>query len=175
MAATQSMKTPVASAQVVRAHGAARHAARQVKVAHLKPASVFGRMPTVQSIKSGRVASSPVVVVRAADDKVVVIGLAADSGGDPLLDPAEKIDAPKTLMIEGLHPFYDDRVNELVDRINLDISGAWLASASNSLSWPCTAPLLGAAAQRFSPIVNLSTSVAALWLMLLVSRLPPCR
>eukprot|EP00887_Chlorella_sp_A99_P008117 scaffold12.g8117.t1 len=40
-----------------------------------------------------------------------------------LLDPPERIDAPKILIIEGLHPFYDDRVNELVDfRIYLDIS-----------------------------------------------------
>lgn len=40
-----------------------------------------------------------------------------------LLDPAERIEAPKILIIEGLHPFYDDRVNELVDfRIYLDIS-----------------------------------------------------
>ena len=40
-----------------------------------------------------------------------------------LLDPAEKTEAPKILIIEGLHPFYDDRVNELIDfRIYLDIS-----------------------------------------------------
>jgi phosphoribulokinase len=40
-----------------------------------------------------------------------------------LLDPAEEIKAPKILIIEGLHPFYDDRVNDLVDfRIYLDIS-----------------------------------------------------
>lgn len=40
-----------------------------------------------------------------------------------LLDPPERLDAPKILIIEGLHPFYDDRVNELVDfRIYLDIS-----------------------------------------------------
>ena len=40
-----------------------------------------------------------------------------------LLDPPETIKAPKILIIEGLHPFFDDRVNELVDfRIYLDIS-----------------------------------------------------
>ena len=40
-----------------------------------------------------------------------------------LLDPPERLDAPKILIIEGLHPFYDDRVNDLVDfRIYLDIS-----------------------------------------------------
>lgn len=40
-----------------------------------------------------------------------------------LLDPAEKTEAPKILIIEGLHPFYDDRVNDLIDfRIYLDIS-----------------------------------------------------
>eukprot|EP00205_Picochlorum_sp_RCC944_P001238 CAMPEP_0182606506 /NCGR_PEP_ID=MMETSP1330-20130603/1360_1 /TAXON_ID=464278 /ORGANISM="Picochlorum sp., Strain RCC944" /LENGTH=379 /DNA_ID=CAMNT_0024824865 /DNA_START=43 /DNA_END=1182 /DNA_ORIENTATION=+ len=40
-----------------------------------------------------------------------------------LLDPPEKTDSPKILIIEGLHPFYDDRVNDLVDfRIYLDIS-----------------------------------------------------
>jgi phosphoribulokinase len=40
-----------------------------------------------------------------------------------LLDPAEKTDSPKILIIEGLHPFYDDRVNDLIDfRIYLDIS-----------------------------------------------------
>ena len=32
-----------------------------------------------------------------------------------LLDPAEKTDSPKILIIEGLHPFYDDRVNDLID------------------------------------------------------------
>ena len=39
------------------------------------------------------------------------------------LDPAESISAPKILIIEGLHPFYDDRISELCDyRIYLDIS-----------------------------------------------------
>jgi phosphoribulokinase len=41
-----------------------------------------------------------------------------------LLDPPERIESPKILVIEGLHPFYDDRVNDLIDfRIYLDISG----------------------------------------------------
>jgi phosphoribulokinase len=40
-----------------------------------------------------------------------------------LLDPAETIEAPKILVIEGLHPFYDKRVRDLVDySIYLDIS-----------------------------------------------------
>lgn len=40
-----------------------------------------------------------------------------------LLDPPEDTTSPNILIIEGLHPFYDDRVNELVDfRIYLDIS-----------------------------------------------------
>lgn len=39
------------------------------------------------------------------------------------LDPAEDTSAPRVLIIEGLHPFYDDRVSELCDyRIYLDIS-----------------------------------------------------
>lgn len=39
------------------------------------------------------------------------------------LDPAEEIKAPKILIIEGLHPFYDERVAELCDfKIYLDIS-----------------------------------------------------
>ena len=43
-----------------------------------------------------------------------------------LLDPPERIDSPQILIIEGLHPFFDDRVNDLVDfRIYLDISGGW--------------------------------------------------
>ena len=42
-----------------------------------------------------------------------------------LLDPAERIESPDILIVEGLHPFYDDRVNDLMDfRIYLDISGA---------------------------------------------------
>jgi phosphoribulokinase len=40
-----------------------------------------------------------------------------------LLDPPETTESPKILIIEGLHPFYDDRVNDLIDfRIYLDIS-----------------------------------------------------
>ncbi len=40
-----------------------------------------------------------------------------------LLDPPEEIKSPKILIIEGLHPFYDDRVNDLIDfKIYLDIS-----------------------------------------------------
>ncbi|KAJ9506504.1 hypothetical protein QJQ45_019631 [Haematococcus lacustris] len=40
-----------------------------------------------------------------------------------LLDPAETIKAPKILVIEGLHPFYDQRVRDLLDfKIYLDIS-----------------------------------------------------
>eukprot|EP00897_Mesotaenium_endlicherianum_P006822 jgi/Mesen1/6168/ME000317S05296 len=40
-----------------------------------------------------------------------------------LLDPAERIEPPKILVIEGLHPMYDERVRELLDfSIYLDIS-----------------------------------------------------
>lgn len=40
-----------------------------------------------------------------------------------LLDPPETITPPKVLVIEGLHPFYDERVRNLVDfKIYLDIS-----------------------------------------------------
>ncbi|KAG1678870.1 hypothetical protein FOA52_003538 [Chlamydomonas sp. UWO 241] len=40
-----------------------------------------------------------------------------------LLDAPETISAPKILVIEGLHPFYDKRVRDLVDfKIYLDIS-----------------------------------------------------
>jgi len=42
-----------------------------------------------------------------------------------LLDPPEKIEAPEILIIEGLHPFFDKRVQELLDfKIYLDISDA---------------------------------------------------
>lgn len=213
MASTQTFK-PVAAASVAMRTSAPRaHAPGAVKVAHIKSAAAFGGSMRVKAIKASRATSSRVVVVRAADDKVVVIGLAADSGcgkstfmrrvtgifgGDPkppqggnpdsntlisdmttviclddyhsldrngrkeakvtalapesqnfelmyeqvkalkegkavdkpiynhvsgLLDPAERLEAPKILIIEGLHPFYDDRVNDLVDfRIYLDIS-----------------------------------------------------
>ena len=40
-----------------------------------------------------------------------------------LLDPAEEIESPEILIIEGLHPFYDERVRDLLDfKIYLDIS-----------------------------------------------------
>lgn len=40
-----------------------------------------------------------------------------------LLDPPEKIDSPRILIIEGLHPFFDERVRDLLDfKIYLDIS-----------------------------------------------------
>merc|ERR1719440_374125 len=40
-----------------------------------------------------------------------------------LLDPPEKIESPEILIIEGLHPFFDKRVQELLDfKIYLDIS-----------------------------------------------------
>jgi phosphoribulokinase len=40
-----------------------------------------------------------------------------------LLDPPETIQPPKILVIEGLHPFFDERVRELCDyKIYLDIS-----------------------------------------------------
>lgn len=40
-----------------------------------------------------------------------------------VFDPAEEIVPPKVLIIEGLHPFYDQRVLDLVDfKIYLDIS-----------------------------------------------------
>lgn len=32
-----------------------------------------------------------------------------------LLDPAEAIESPPILVIEGLHPFYDNRVKDLLD------------------------------------------------------------
>jgi phosphoribulokinase len=40
-----------------------------------------------------------------------------------LLDPPEKIESPEILIIEGLHPFFDQRVQDLLDfKIYLDIS-----------------------------------------------------
>jgi len=40
-----------------------------------------------------------------------------------LLDPPETINPPKILIVEGLHPFYDERVRDLLDfKIYLDIS-----------------------------------------------------
>eukprot|EP00889_Picochlorum_renovo_P002340 jgi/Picre1/29370/NNA_004760.t1 len=153
-----------------------RGALKSVNAGHLKVASPFMGSMAVKAPKATRIANKGTVVVKAADDKVVVIGLAADSGcgkstfmrrprsqrqkrskGDRLapesqnfdlmyeqvkalksgqsvdkpiynhvtglLDPPEKTEAPKILIIEGLHPFYDDRVNDLIDfRIYLDIS-----------------------------------------------------
>lgn len=78
--ATQKMMAPV----VVAARGsvAPRQSMRKCNVAHIKPsASFFGTsMPKTAVLKAVRARSSSAVVVRAADDKVVVIGLAADSG-----------------------------------------------------------------------------------------------
>ena len=81
MAATQTFK-PVAAARVaVRTNASARpNALKQVKVAHIKPTSAFGGSMPLKAIKASRTSASRVVVVRAGDDKVVVIGLAADSG-----------------------------------------------------------------------------------------------
>lgn len=79
--ATQTFTTAMASAQVVRATGAARpHGLKQAKMAALRPAAIFGSAVSSKAIKASRIGASRVVVVRAADDKVVVIGLAADSG-----------------------------------------------------------------------------------------------
>lgn len=205
--------TPVAVS--ARGSVAPRHAIRKCNATPMRStAAFFGKsMPKTGALKAVRARSSSAVVVRAADDKVVVIGLAADSGcgkstfmrrvtgifggtpkapegGNPdsntlisdmttviclddyhsldrngrkeakvtalapeaqnfdlmyeqvkalkenkpvdkpiynhvtgLLDPPETIAPPNILIIEGLHPFYDDRVNDLVDfRIYLDIS-----------------------------------------------------
>jgi len=81
MAATQTFR-PVAAANVaLRATTGARpNALKQLKVTHIKPTSVFGGSVPLKGYKASRAAASRVVVVRAADDKVVVIGLAADSG-----------------------------------------------------------------------------------------------
>ena len=79
--ATQTFTTPMAAAQGVRTCGAARPSAlKTVRMASLKPASIFGSAVNCKATKASRIGSSRVVVVRAADDKVVVIGLAADSG-----------------------------------------------------------------------------------------------
>jgi hypothetical protein len=81
MAAMQTSRPFVVAPMAAQANMGVRvNAAKQVKVAHLKPAaSFFGAMPS-KALKASRARSSKVVVVRAADDKVVVIGLAADSG-----------------------------------------------------------------------------------------------
>ncbi|CAG9460078.1 unnamed protein product [Pedinophyceae sp. YPF-701] len=40
-----------------------------------------------------------------------------------VMDPPERIESPEVLIIEGLHPFYDERVREMCDfKIYLDIS-----------------------------------------------------
>ncbi|KAL4436708.1 hypothetical protein ABPG75_003847 [Micractinium tetrahymenae] len=207
VAGTKSAVAPAMAARPL----AARPKAVAAQAAIARPS--FAKRVAQRGLKASRVESQRVVVVRAADDKVVVIGLAADSGcgkstfmrrvtgifgGEPkppaggnpdsntlisdmttviclddyhsldrngrkekavtalapeaqhfdlmyeqvkalkegkavqkpiynhvtgLLDPPEEIKAPKILIIEGLHPFYDDRVNDLVDfRIYLDIS-----------------------------------------------------
>lgn len=81
MAATQTFK-PVAAAQVaMRASMTSRpNAVKQVKVGAIKPFTTFGNKIAFKALKASRTATSRVVVVRSADDKVVVIGLAADSG-----------------------------------------------------------------------------------------------
>lgn len=214
MMATTQTSRPVVMANSVRPRMQAQRATtKSFNAGSLKVASPFMGSMAVKAPKATRIAERNSVLVQAADDKVVVIGLAADSGcgkstfmrrvtgifgGDPkppaggnpdsntlisdmttviclddyhcldrngrkeakvtalapeaqnfdlmyeqvkalksgqavdkpiynhvtgLLDPAEKTEAPKILIIEGLHPFYDDRVNELVDfRIYLDIS-----------------------------------------------------
>ncbi len=40
-----------------------------------------------------------------------------------VFDPAEKIESPEVLILEGLHPFADERVRDMFDfKIYLDIS-----------------------------------------------------
>ncbi|KAL4435185.1 hypothetical protein ABPG77_001867 [Micractinium sp. CCAP 211/92] len=210
MQSVAGTKSAVAPAMAARPQ-AARPKAFAAQASIARPS--FAKRVAQRGLKASRVESQRVVVVRAADDKVVVIGLAADSGcgkstfmrrvtgifgGEPkppaggnpdsntlisdmttviclddyhsldrngrkekavtalapeaqhfdlmyeqvkalkegkavqkpiynhvtgLLDPPEEIQAPKILIIEGLHPFYDDRVNDLIDfRIYLDIS-----------------------------------------------------
>jgi len=208
-ACVQALACPMAARPTMAKAGAFR----TVRAASSIARPTFGATVS-KGMKASRIESQRVVVVRAADDKrVVVIGLAADSGcgkstfmrrvtgifggetkppagGNPdsntlisdmttviclddyhsldrngrkeaavtalapesqnfdlmyeqvkamkegksvmkpiynhvtgLLDPPEETSAPNILIIEGLHPFYDDRVNDLVDfRIYLDIS-----------------------------------------------------
>jgi phosphoribulokinase len=80
--ATQTFTAPLAAAQVVRATGAARpNALKQVKMAQFKPASIFGSAVSSKAMKATRSRAARAVVAGAAPgDKVVVIGLAADSG-----------------------------------------------------------------------------------------------
>ena len=82
MASAQSIK-PVAAARLsMRTNAGARaNALKQINVAHIKASSPFGGAMSFKAIKASRTASSRVVMVKAAgNDKVVVIGLAADSG-----------------------------------------------------------------------------------------------
>lgn len=57
-----------------------RGALKSVNAGHLKVASPFMGSMAVKAPKATRIANKGTVVVKAADDKVVVIGLAADSG-----------------------------------------------------------------------------------------------
>jgi hypothetical protein len=81
MAATmQSTKAPVASSMATMRPRMARASAfRQMGTPSLK-AETFGRTVAAKGLKASKITSRTVVLVRAADDKVVVIGLAADSG-----------------------------------------------------------------------------------------------
>jgi len=81
MVASQTFK-PVAAANVAfrTPAGARPNALKQLNVAHIRPTAAFGGSMPLKGYKASRMAASRVVVVRAADDKVVVIGLAADSG-----------------------------------------------------------------------------------------------
>ena len=80
MSATQTFK-PVAMSRISMRTNARSNAVKTgVNVAHIKAATPFGGSMALKAISASRTASSRVVVVRAADDKVVVIGLAADSG-----------------------------------------------------------------------------------------------
>ncbi|GFZ16356.1 phosphoribulokinase [Actinidia rufa] len=109
------------------------------------------------SKKSSRRQSTTATITCSAENKTVVIGLAADSGcgkstfmrrltsvfggaaeppkgGNPdsntlisdmttVIYPPELTKPPKILVIEGLHPMYDERVRDLLDfSIYLDIS-----------------------------------------------------
>jgi hypothetical protein len=76
----KTMRVPVASAQVMRPSAMRAQAFKATSASQLKPAHFLGRSITARVMKAARSGTSRVVVVRAADDKVVVIGLAADSG-----------------------------------------------------------------------------------------------
>jgi phosphoribulokinase len=204
---------PVARGAVARTPAAAKPMGKTNSVFFKGSSSLQGRPMAAKALKATQARQTRYMVVRAADDKVVVIGLAADSGcgkstfmrrvtslfggspkppagGNPdsntlisdmttviclddyhcldrngrkekgvtalapeaqdfelmysqvkdlkdgkvvqkpiynhvtgLLDPPEATQAPKILIIEGLHPFYDERVRDLCDfKIYLDIS-----------------------------------------------------